>query len=100
LACGCISCLRVSDGELKSDPEALIKRLEKLTRSQDRMTLVLWLPSEFWRATLESSGKLAPKAVDGFVKELEPYVVVAVADGQTSILGAVNFAEPESLRVR
>jgi hypothetical protein len=85
-------------GEYKPDPNALVKDLQKLTRSQDRMTLVLWMPTEFWRASLESSGRMAPQDVDRFVKELEPYVVVAVADGQMSILGSVNFAEPETLR--
>ena len=69
-----------------------------MTRSEDRMTLVLWLPTEFWRTSLESSGKMAPQDVDRFVKELEPYVVVAVADGQTGIFGSINFAAPETLK--
>jgi hypothetical protein len=85
-------------GEYKPDPEALVKDLERLTRSHDRMTLVLWLPTEFWRTSLESEGKMTPEDVDRFVKELEPYVVVAVADGQIGMLGSINFAEPESLR--
>ena len=85
-------------GEYKPAPEALIKDLQRLTRSHDRMTLVLWLPAEFWRASLESEGKMTPQDVDRFVKELEPYVVVAVADGQVGMLGSVNFSEPESLR--
>jgi hypothetical protein len=84
--------------EYKPDPEALIKDLQRVTRSHDRMTMVLWLPSEFWRASLESEGKMTPQSVDRFVKELEPYVVVAVADGQMGILASVNFAAPESLR--
>ena len=85
-------------GEYKADPEALIKDLERLTRSHDRMTLTLWLPAEFWRASLESEGKMTPQDVDSFLKELEPFVVVAVADGQIGILGSIKFAEPESLR--
>lgn len=75
-----------------------MKDLQKLTRSHERMTLVLWLPSEFWRASLESEGKMTSQDVDLFVKELDQYVVIAVADGQIGILGSINFAEPESLR--
>jgi hypothetical protein len=54
LACGSAM------GEFKPDPSAVVKDLEMMTRSEDRMTLVLWLPTEFWRASLESSGKIAP----------------------------------------
>jgi hypothetical protein len=92
LACGSAM------GEFKPDPSAMVKDLEMMTRSEDRMTLVLWLPTEFWRASLESSGKIAPKEIERFAKELDPYVVVAVADGQLGIAGSVNFAEPDLLR--
>jgi hypothetical protein len=85
-------------GAYKPDPNALVQDLQKMTRSHDRLTLVLWMPAEFWRITLESSGQMAPRDVDRFVKELEQYVVVAVADGQVGIVGSVNFAEPETLR--
>lgn len=69
-----------------------------MTRSQDRMTLVLRLPTEFWRASFQSQGQVTPQNVDRFVKELEPYVVVAVADGQVGMFASFNFAAPESLR--
>ena len=85
-------------GGYKPDPNALIKDLQRLTQSQERMTMVLWLPPEFWRASLESKGQMTPESVDRFVKEIDPYVIVAVADGQVGMIGSVNFAEPESLR--
>jgi hypothetical protein len=85
-------------GGYKPDPGALIKDLQRLTQSQDRMTMVLWLPPEFWRASLEAKGQMAPQSVDRFVKEVDPYVIVAVADGQVGMIGSVNFADPESLR--
>lgn len=84
--------------EYKPDPEALTKDLQRLTRTQNRMTMVIWLPAEFWRASLESQGRMTSENVDRFVKELEPYVVVAVVDGQLGMLGSINFALPESLR--
>ena len=85
-------------GGYKPDPNALIRDLQRQSQSHERMTLVLWLPPEFWRASLDSQGRMTPQSIDLFVKELEPFVVVAVADGQTGMLGSVNFAEPESLR--
>jgi hypothetical protein len=85
-------------GEFKPDPGAMVKELEIASTSDDRVTLVLWLPTEFWRASLESSGKIAPQEIARFTRELEPYVIVAVADGQKGIAGAVNFAEPDLLK--
>jgi hypothetical protein len=85
-------------GDIRPDPTALIKDLETIGKLGDRMTLVLWLPTEFWRVTLESGGKVAPDDVERFTKAIDPYVVVAIADGQTGILGSVDFSEPEVVR--
>jgi len=85
-------------GEFKPDIAALVKDLETMTKSEDHMTIVFWLPTEFWRASLESGGKVTAKEIDKFVKELDQYVVLAVADGQVGIAGSVNFAEPELLK--
>lgn len=84
--------------EFRPDPTALVKDLNMTSRSAERVTMVFWMPTEFWRASLESSGRVTPKEVDRFVKELQKYVVVAVADGQIGIAGSVNFELPELLR--
>ncbi|MDE2138523.1 MAG: hypothetical protein KGJ68_13915, partial [Gammaproteobacteria bacterium] len=84
--------------DFKPDSTALVKDLEMMNHSEDRLTIVMWLPTEFWRASLENGGKIAPKEIDRFVKELDPYVVVAVADGTSGIAGSVTFADPDVLK--
>ena len=84
--------------DFKPDASALVKDLEMMSHADDRLTIVLWLPTEFWRTSLESNGKIAPKEIDKFVKELDRYVLVAVADGAQGIAGSVDFAEPDLLR--
>lgn len=86
-----------ASADYQPDSNALVKELELMARTPERLTIVLWMPTEFWRASLEASGNLAPKAIEGFVREIDPYVVVAVADGATQ-LASVNFAEPELLK--
>jgi hypothetical protein len=83
-------------GDFKPDPTALVRDLESMTRSEDRVTLALWLPTEFWRMSLE--GKVAPKEAERFLKEIDAYVVVAVVDGAPGIAGSVTFSEPELVR--
>lgn len=85
-------------GEYKPDLAAMTKDLEMLARAEDRITLVLWLPTEFWRVSLESGGRVTPKEVERFTREIDPYVVVAVADGQVGFAGAVTFSEPELVK--
>lgn len=85
-------------GEYKPDSTAVMKDLEILAKTDDRMTLVIWLPTEFWRISLESSGRVTSKEVERFTKELDPYVVVAVADGQVGLAGSVTFSEPELVK--
>jgi hypothetical protein len=84
--------------EFKPSPTDMIKDLESMTKTEDHITVVIWLPSEYWRASLEAGGKITPKEIDKIVKELDPYVIIAAADGQIGIAGAVNFSEPELVR--
>jgi hypothetical protein len=67
-------------------------------KSADRLTLVFWMPLEFWRATLESSGKLSDKGIQQFVQTVQPYTVLAVIDGESGFGGALNYADPDALR--
>jgi hypothetical protein len=84
--------------DFKPDTNALVKDLEMTSHADDRLTIVLWLPTEFWRASMEGEGKVAPKDIDRFLKELNPYVLVAVADGTSGIAGSVTFADPDVLK--
>jgi hypothetical protein len=83
--------------DFKPDTSALIRDLSVTRQSQDRMTVVFWLPPQFWRASLESGGMTDPKQVDRFVQNIEPYVILAVADGRRA-LASVTFSEPDLLR--
>jgi hypothetical protein len=62
-------------GDIRPDPTALIKDLETIGKLGDRMTLVLWLPTEFWRVTLESGGKVSPDDVERFTKAIASEVL-------------------------
>ena len=84
--------------DVKPDFGAIVKDLEVVDKSSDRLTLVFWMPLEFWRATLESSGKLSDKGMQQFVQTVQPYTILAVLDGETGLGGAINYAQPDALR--
>jgi hypothetical protein len=70
------------------DQGALIRDLT-LTRSVDgKLTISMWLPDEFWRIALKSSGRTTDKGIADIVSIMHPYVLVAVMDAQK---GITNF---------
>jgi hypothetical protein len=82
--------------------DQLMKDLFKVRSSGTRMSIVIWLPEEFWRlvmnkymseteptATAESRA-----AVDSLVKQIGAYNIVAVADGRGDPGATVYLSEP------
>ncbi|MBV8784554.1 MAG: hypothetical protein JOZ67_10230 [Gammaproteobacteria bacterium] len=82
---------------VKPDLAALNRDLVISRQAEGRFTLVLWLPPQYWRASLEASGALQPSKIDQMVKDLSPYAILAVADGRRS-LATLTFSEPELVR--
>jgi hypothetical protein len=84
-------------GEFKPNTASMMKDLTISKQSQDHLTMVMWLPPQFWRASLEAGGVTDPNRVEQFMKDLSPYVILATADGRRA-LASVTFSEPELLR--
>jgi hypothetical protein len=82
--------------DFKPDTSAMVRDLTVTKQSGDHITMVMWLPPQFWRASFEAGGLAGPK-VDQSMKELNPYVLLAVADGHKA-LASVTFSEPELLK--
>ena len=68
--------------EYQPDYAAVVKDLQMVNRSADRLTVVVWLPAEFWRLALESGGRVTPKEIDRLLQTIDSYVLVSVVDGR------------------
>ncbi len=75
---------------------ALTQETQKLSQSQGGMTLVWWIPEEFWKASLSQQKQLSAEQVDGFLKVMKPYIVVVVAKGKIGLTS--TFKSEEFLR--
>jgi hypothetical protein len=82
--------------ETKVDYQAMIRDVELVNKSADELVLSFWMPTEFWRVSLTSSGRMTPQGIDDFVKVLQPYTLIAVLQGKTGI-GTIDYREPEYL---
>ncbi|HTV52677.1 MAG TPA: hypothetical protein VME21_15920 [Steroidobacteraceae bacterium] len=87
----------VAVADFKPDFSAVMKDLEMMSRSEDRMTFVLWLPIDFWRFQLQAQAMLTPKAIDQIITSLDPYTIIAVVDAQPEVGGAFTYTEEEKL---
>lgn len=78
------------------DYAALMRDLT-LTRSVDgRLTIVMWMPDEFWRASLQNSGRITEQGVAQYIAVIHPYTLVAVLDAQRGIT-AFRYTDMDTL---
>ena len=74
----------------KIDIDALIAETQKLSPTKDEMTIVWWIPTEFWRVTLAEEN-LTKAQIEEFIGVLRPYILVAVVDGKIADDGKVKY---------
>jgi hypothetical protein len=78
------------------DFSALNRDLMVTHNADGRLTMVMWMPEEFWRAAFSASNNLTGDAIDRYVAVIHPYVLVAVVDAQKGIT-AYNFTDGDAL---
>lgn len=97
----CIAALSALDtapapGADAVDYGALVRDLT-LTRNADgRITMAMWMPDEFWRATIQNSRQLTDKGIADYIAVMHPYTLVAVLDAQRGI-AAFRFTDMATL---
>jgi hypothetical protein len=65
---------------------AALTRDLTLNRDVDgRMTITMWMPDQFWRASLQNSGRLTDQGIAQYIAVIHPYTLVAVLDAQRGI---------------
>ena len=98
----CLACTVTNSAELNSSFQAdlskLVRETQMSNRDGDALTLVWWMPQEFWQASMAQT-----KAVDDSLKAqtigfLRPYTVVAVVSGNVGPLGGMTFVSDDSIR--
>lgn len=77
---------------------ALINDTQKQTPDPDRMTVVWWLPEEFWDWSLSQDDTVTEEGAREFLEILEPYTLLGVVDGELGPLGGATFIKPKDLR--
>lgn len=78
------------------DLNALTQETQKTSRKTDEVSLLWWIPEEFWRASLSQNSDLSVTRAEEFLKVLRPYFALVVIDGRMGPLGGLTF-KPEAM---
>lgn len=90
----------VSDLDHEIDPNELFADTQRNSLDPDRLTMVWWLPEEFWTWSFAQDDTISEEGVEQFLAVLRPYVLLVVLEGTVGPLGGANFSDLEELRER
>src|SRR5687767_3356099 len=80
------------------DTNALTEESQKTHPDPDRMTLVWWIPDEFWEATFAQDPSVSKAHADAFLKTVKPYLIFGVVDGKLGAFGGVTYKSEATIR--
>jgi len=76
----------------------LIRETQKRGELPGRITVVWWLPEEFWNLSLKKGAVVGDEQQAEFLKAVRPYLIFAAVDGKVGALGGTEFVDPETIR--
>lgn len=98
LSCVCAATAAPQVQTGRVDLNVLTDETQKTLPDADRMTLVWWIPEEFWQATLGQDANHSKAQTEEFLKIVRPYVMFAVVDGKIGSFGGVTYKSEEVVR--
>lgn len=76
----------------------LVKETQITTATPTEMTLVWWIPEEFWKASFAQSPGMTPVQSDELLKILRSYTMVSVATGDVGPTGGITYKSGDWVR--
>jgi len=80
------------------DLQALVQETQKMSHEPGKMTLVWWIPEEFWSASLAQTSPMTASKVEEFLKVIRPYTTVVVMEGTMGPFGSVTYESEDYIR--
>ena len=96
-----LSCLFASAAAAQPgriDTDALVNETQKFHPAQDRLTVVWWIPNEFWEVTFAQDASVPKAEAEAFMKNVRPYLIFGVVDGRFGPSGDATFKSEAEIR--
>ncbi len=90
-------------GQSTFDTQSLIRETQKISRKRvdggfQDMTLVWWVPVQFWERSLQENPATTKQTLDKFRSTLEPYTMLIVMSGKIGPFGGMTFTSEDAVR--
>lgn len=84
----------------KSDIEvnAVLRDTQKMSNKTSEMTLVWWIPEDFWRVSLADKPNVTEAQIEEVTKLFSPYLLAVVVDGKVGPFAGVNYKPEADIR--
>jgi hypothetical protein len=76
----------------------LLEETQQVSEDPDYLTIVWWIPVEFWTATFAQDPTVTQSDADDVSSTLGPYTLIAVVDGRIGSFGGVTYFSEDYLR--
>jgi hypothetical protein len=76
----------------------LIRETQQQNLSPEKMSIIWWIPLQFWQISLKQNGALSNEAIDKLLSVLRPYLFLVVAEGNVGPVGGITYKSEETLR--
>ncbi|MGO8836709.1 MAG: hypothetical protein ACLQAH_08125 [Limisphaerales bacterium] len=84
--------------ENNPDQQSVIRETQQMSHQENKLTIVWWVPEQFWRISFAANHKLTEEQINGFIKTVKPYTLVAVVKGEFGSFGGVTYESETAIR--
>ncbi|MFX0152297.1 MAG: zinc ribbon domain-containing protein [Candidatus Hodarchaeota archaeon] len=84
--------------DVKIDLDSLMTETQKMSDDPDAMTLVWWIPDEFWIATAEGDPTFTEEDLTDVLNTLQPYTLFAIVKGKIGAFGGVTYTSGSDIK--
>jgi TonB family protein len=82
----------------KPDVTEILRETVQASNEAGGLISVLWLPEEFWKATMAANPSLTPAQLEMFLKAVHSYFIVGVSSGKVGPDGAITYRTEAEVR--
>ena len=97
LLCAALIPLWPAGASAQTDMNALVNDTQRMHQQGSRLTLVWWIPNEYWEASAKESAQSSPQQLKQLLSVVERYAIFAVVDGELGSLGSVKTRSLEAI---
>jgi hypothetical protein len=82
----------------KIDLQAVMKDVQQMIDTENHMTMVFWIPIEYWQAVADQNPSMTPDQTEQLLQLLEPYILIGMIDAQKGAFGSMTFTSENDIR--